>query len=351
MRQALHNANSDLTRQYPHYVVRIVSAEGEVGREHLDNFVDPERDTPVIATTSKLLSTGVDIPTCKNIVLFKPIGSIVDFKQIIGRGTRLFPDQDKLSFTIIDYSGATALFADPDFDGTPERIVETVIDDEGKTISEDIQYEDAITDEDQSDVEHVEDVEDRARKFYIDDGEVYVTAEAVYILVKGGTSLNVVRYEDYVADQIRRLYPAASDLRATWRSSLRRDQVVAALESRGVTLAELAERTGLQDADPFDLLVHIAWNGALTSRRDRASRLRREHHDFFARFGPDAREILDDLLNKYADHGVDQLDDLRILEVPPLSDRGTPIEIAARFGGADELRTAVNEMQERIYAA
>jgi type I restriction enzyme R subunit len=353
MRLALHEANGDLTRQYPHYVARIVSAEGDVGREHLENFVDPEKETPVIATTSKLLSTGVDIPTCRNIVLFKPIGSIVEFKQIIGRGSRLYPDQDKLSFTILDYSGATALFADPDFDGLPERIVEEEVDDAGVTISQAIELESEIeSDEKPPEVAALEEIEGKeAQKYYIDDGEIYVTAEAVYLLVEGGTSLTVVRYEDYVADQVRRLYPAAGDLRARWRHADGRDEVLAALDSRGITLAELADRTGLEDADPFDLLVHVAWNGALTSRRDRAARLRREHGEFFGHFGPEAREILDELLDKYADHGVDQLDDLRILEVPPLSERGTPVEIAARFGGARQLRNAVDELQELLYAA
>jgi type I restriction enzyme R subunit len=356
MRQALHEANHDLTRQFPHYVARIVAAEGDVGREHLDDFIDPERDTPVIATTSKLLSTGVDIPTCRNIVLFKPIGSIVDFKQIIGRGTRLFPDHDKLSFTILDYSGATALFADPDFDGVPERIVEETVDDEGAAVSEVVELDAAasnnvvMADDDEAPAE-VDELERTARKYYVDDGEAYITAEAVYLLVDGGSTPRVVQYEDYVADQVRRLYTAAGDLRARWRTAEGRDEVTSALEARGITLAELAERTCLEEADPFDLLVHVAWNGALTSRRDRAARLRREHADFFARFAPEARQILDELVDKYAEHGVDQLDDLHILEVPPLSEHGTPVQIAARFGGSTKLRQAVDELQELLYVA
>jgi len=352
MRQALHEANADLTRQYPHYVARIVSVEGTVGREHLDNFIDPEMETPVIATTSKLLSTGVDIPTCRNIVLFRPIGSIVEFKQIIGRGTRLFPDQDKLSFTILDYTGATALFADPSFDGLPERVVAEVIDDAGETITQEVELETEVENGKPTEISALEELKgEKVRKYYVDDGEVYVTAEAVYVLVGGGTSLKVVRYEDYVADQVRRIYPAAGDLRARWRNAAGRDEVEAALEARGITLPELAERTGLEDADPFDLLIHIAWNGSLTSRRERAARLRREHREFFDRFSLEAREILDELLEKYADHGVDQLDDLRILEVSPLSERGTPVEIAERFGGAKHLREIVDELQELLYAA
>ncbi|MDP9226070.1 MAG: DEAD/DEAH box helicase family protein [Actinomycetota bacterium] len=351
MRLALHEANSDLTRQYPHYAARIVSAEGDVGRELLDDFIDPEKEAPVIATTSKLLGTGVDIPTCRNIVLFKPIGSIVDFKQIIGRGTRLFPDQDKLSFTIIDYSGATTLFADPEFDGVPEHVVEETVDDHGQIVAEELELETVPVEARDEEETLIDELEARARKYYVDEGEAYVTAEAVYLLVEGGQSLKVVQYEDYVAEQVRRLYPAAGDLRASWRSSEGRDEVLTALEARGITLAELAERTGLVDADPFDLLVHVAWNGALTSRRDRAARLKREHDDFFTRFQPEAREILEQLLDKYSDHGLDQLDDLHVLELPPLSDHGTPVEIAARFGGAQELREAVDELEALLYAA
>jgi len=351
MRLALHEMNADLTRQYPHYVARIVSAEGDVGRELMDDFIDPERESPVIATTSKLLSTGVDIPTCRNIVLFKPIGSIVDFKQIIGRGTRLFPDHDKLSFTILDYSGGTALFADPDFDGMPEQIVEEAIDLEGETVSEELELETPPVDAGTAEEAIVEELEERARKFYVDEGEAYVTAEAVYLLVEGGKSLHVVQYEEYVADQVRRLYPAAGDLRSRWRTADGRDEVLAALETRGITLPELAERMGLIEADPFDLLVHVAWNGPLTSRRERATRLTREHKEFFARFQPEAREILEQLLDKYANHGLDQLDDLHVLEVPPLSEYGTPVEIAGRFGGAHKLRQAVDQLEALLYAA
>lgn len=353
MRQALHEANEDLTRQYPHYVARIVSAEGDVGRELLDRFIDPESETPVIATTSKLLSTGVDIPTARNIVLFKPIGSIVEFKQIIGRGTRLYPDQDKLSFTIIDYSGATALFADPDFDGVPEQIVEEEIDEEGNAVEELVVAEpEPLYETGEGEGVLPEEVErEGVEKYYVDEGEVSITAEAVYVLKADGSGLQVVTYEDYVTDQVRRLYPSADDLRARWRTHAGRDEVVRALATRGITFDELAERTGLVDADPFDLLVHVAWNGPLSSRRDRAARVRREHAEFLASFRPEARAILHDLLEKYADHGVDQLDDLGVLEVPPLSEHGSPVEIAAHFGGAASLRRAVEELEELLYAA
>lgn len=360
MRMALHEANASLTRQYPHYVVRIVSDEGDVGREHLGNFIDPEQDTPVIATTSKLLSTGVDIPTCRNIVLFRPIGSIVEFKQIIGRGTRLASDHDKLWFQILDYAGATAHFADPGFDGVPEAITEELIDDHGDQVEETVvaSPEPTYGDQDKagalgpSDETTAEDLETAgARKYYVDDSEVFVTAQSVYVIDPGDQRLRVVAYDNFAADQVRRLYPKANDLRARWRTAGGRDEVVLELTRRGVTFEELAERTGLLDADPFDLLVHLAWNAPLVTRRDRVNRLKREQRAFLEQFSAEARDVLEALLEKYADHGIAQLDDFGILQVPPLSSYGTPIEIAARFGGPGKLHKAVDHLGDLLYAA
>jgi type I restriction enzyme R subunit len=350
MRRALNNANTDLVRQHANYVVRIVSLEGDVGAEHLGNFADPESSTPVIATTSKLLSTGVDIPTVHNIVLFKPIGSMVEFKQIIGRGTRLYPDEDKLTFEIIDYSGATALFEDPDFDGPPEAIVEEEIDETGEVVEtlEVHEPEPEYVSEAEEDAEHLE--EKGAQKLYVDDEPVYVVAEGFYLPDPESGKLQLVSYSDYVAGEVRRLFADPADLRSRWRTQEGRDEVVKALASRGIDFEEVAERSGLPEADPFDLLVHIAWNGPATSRRDRATRLRREQSELLESFRPEAREILDELLEKYAEFGPAELD-LRVLEVPPLSQRGTPVEIAARFGGPENLRKAVDDLRALLYAA
>ena len=347
MRAALAEANADLVRRHPDYVVRIVSDEGDVGREHLGNLIDVESATPVIATTSKLLGTGVDIPTLRNVVLFKPIGSMVDFKQIIGRGTRLFPDDDKLSFEIIDYSGATALFEDPEFDGVPESITTEEIDDEGAVVAGD---EVAEPEPEYGDDEEPTPTE-RARKLYVDGLEVTVSAEGFYLPDAEGGRLRLVEYADHTADEVRRLFGGADDLRARWRSHDGRDAVVESLAARGIDIRELGERAGLEDADALDLLVHVAWNGPATSRRQRAQRLRREHEEFFERWEPEARSILEELLEKYAEWGVSQLDDLAVLEVPPLSEHGTPVEIAERFGGGEALQDAVEELTALLYAA
>lgn len=353
MRRALHNANSDLTKQYPNYVVRIVSEEGDVGKGHLSDFADTEKDVPVIATTSQLLSTGVDLPTVRNIVLFRPIGSIAMFKQIIGRGTRLFPDEDKLSFEIIDYSGATALFEDPEFDGPPERVEEEEIDDEGNVVDEVVLVEPTPTlepiPEDGMDPEELDD--ETTTKFYIDDLEVWVTAEAIYHLNPNTERLHLVEYRDYVADTVRMLYPDAAGLRGQWANGEGRRGILDALSARGIDATELAERTGLIDADPLDLLVHVAWNQPLATRSDRARRVLKEHAEFFEQYRPEAREILQELLQKYADYGITELDDRSILQVPPISALGTPVEIAARFGNADDLWAAVSKLGDLLYAA
>jgi type I restriction enzyme, R subunit len=182
MRRALHNANSDLTQRHPNYVVRIVSDEGDIGKGHLSDFVDPEKETPVIATTSQLLSTGVDVQTLRNVVLFRTIGSMSLFKQIIGRGTRLFPDDDKLSFDIIDYSGATALFEDPEFDGPPERVDREEIDGQGNVVHATVvEQPEPMYDETGPPSDETLDPADLPEprtKLYIDDAEVWVTAEA-----------------------------------------------------------------------------------------------------------------------------------------------------------------------------
>jgi type I restriction enzyme R subunit len=345
MRTALARANADLVRQHPNYVVRIVSAEGDVGVEHLGDFADVERPTPVIATTSKLLSTGVDMPTVRNIALFKPIGSIVEFKQIIGRGTRLYPDDDKLSFEIIDYSGATALFEDPDFDGPPEALVTEEIDGAGALV----EGGEVAEPEPEYGEEGETEPPERARKLYVDGGEVSVSAEGFYLPDPESGRLRLVEYDDYAAAEVRRLFAGPADLRTRWRTHDGRDAVVETLAARGISLGELAEHAGLRDADALDLLVHVAWNGPATSRRERAQALRREHEEFFTRYEPEARAVLEELLEKYAEFGVSQLEDLRVLEVPPLSEHGSPTEIEAQFGGPGSLREAVDKLADLLY--
>jgi len=354
MRKALNNFNADITCNNPDYVTRVVSDEGEVGKVHLGHFQDPEKVFPVLVTTSKLLSTGVDVPTCRNIVLFKPINSMVEFKQIIGRGTRLYVDEDKFWFTILDYVAATRLFYDPDFDGIPELTTEETINAHGEVTSTTESGEARVAAEGVSD--EVEEVipgerEDEPRKYYVDGVLVSILREVVQEMDPQGKELRVLRYEDYTREQVRTLYGSARKMRSAWRDPDKRKAMIAELESRGVSFEQLADATGRPDADPFDLLIHVAFNAPLRSRRERAEAVRREHKDFFDTHGPQAREVLEYLLDKYADHGVAQLTDLHILELPDVPVKGTVIEIAGFFGGVQQLRAATQTLQALIYTA
>jgi type I restriction enzyme R subunit len=306
------------------------------------------------------LTTGVDAPTCKNVVLARVVGSMPEFKQIIGRGTRLRPDYGKLAFNIIDYTGtATRMFADPAFDGDPVREDEAVINSEGEVIEE-RQIEEVLPDPDdfpegETQPGGAEDLEtDREtgpRKFYVDGGEVSIVRHLVYELDADGRQLAVRQLTDYTGDKVRTLYPNASELRADWLDPERRAEIVERLEEKGIDLDSLADSVGRSEADPFDLLCHLAYNAPLRTRRERADRLIREQDEFLAGFGPAAREVLNAVLEKYAEHGSAQFKLPDILEVPPFNEWGNVIEIAARFGGGKELRSAVTELQRLLYTA
>jgi type I restriction enzyme R subunit len=354
MRAALINLNSDLVQRYPDYVCRVTAAEGEFGRAHLGRFQEPDTTSPVILTTSQLLTTGVDAPTCKNIVLARVINSMTDFKQIIGRGTRVREDYNKLFFNILDYTGsATRLFADPEFDGEPARITEEEMNNAGETVpgTEKIEeppqpdtetgvVEPALTDEEET----------PRRKYYFDGGQVEIAAHMVYELDPEGKQLRVVKFTDYTGDKVRTLYPSVFDLRRHWSDPGQRTAVIRALEQRGIALDELRKESKHEDADPFDLLCHIAFNSPLRSRRDRAETLKKNRKDFFQHYAPEARAVLEDLLEKYAQYGTAEFELPETLQVPPISARGTVSEITAFFGGPQNLRNAVNELQTLLYA-
>ncbi|CUB00948.1 EcoAI/FtnUII family type I restriction enzme subunit R [Pannonibacter indicus] len=357
MRHVLATVNADLVKDYPDYVCRVTADEGDIGSAHRAKFQDVETKTPVILTTSQLLTTGVDAPTCKNVVLARIVGSMPEFKQIIGRGTRLRPDYGKLAFNIIDYTGtATEKFADPAFDGEPVREQEEVIDAEGAVIEEH-ETEEPIPDPvDMPDLpDYPVDIDDEPdtgpRKFYVDGGEVEIIRHMVYELDADGKQLACRQLTDYTGDKVRTLYPNASELRADWLDPQRRAEIVERLEDKGIDLETLGVAVGKPEADPFDLLCHLAYNAPLRTRRERADRVKWDQFAFFERFGPQAREVLDALLEKYAEHGSAQFKLPDILEVPPFNEWGNVVEIASRFGGSKELRGAVTELQRLLYTA
>lgn len=356
MRKALNNCNYDLVQKYPDYVCRVVSDEGDIGRGHLDRFLELETKTPVILTTSQLLTTGVDAQTCKNIVLFKVINSMVDFKQIIGRGTRVREDYGKLFFTILDYTGsATRMFTDPEFDGEPALITDEKIDDEGNTIES--KYEDLHENESQEDTSATsretptttDDSEGEPRKYYVNGSSVEIIADVVYELDSDGKRLAPIKYTDYTQKQVRSMYTSASELRSKWSYSEQREQIVSLLMQKGITIEQLADATKKYEADPFDLLCHVAYNAPIRTRKERAEKLRANKKEFFDRFGEEARQVLNEMLDKYIEFGTEQLTDTNILKVPPISLHGNLMEISGLFGGPAALRNSLGELQALLY--
>jgi type I restriction enzyme R subunit len=352
MRTALSNLNSDLVANYPDYVCRVTADEGDIGRGHLSRFQDIDTKVPTILTTSQLLTTGVDAPTCKNVVLARVVGSMSEFKQIIGRGTRVRDDYGKLWFNILDYTGsATRLFADPAFDGDPVRITEEEVNEEGEvTAVRETEIETEGEPPTDTSPEILEPPGEGRQKFYFDGGQVEIAAHLVYELDPNGKQLRVVRYTDYAAETIRTLCPTAPALREQWADPVKRSEIIQGLQERGVDFAELSDAAQQPDADPFDLLCHLAFNAPLRTRRERAQQLKAANPDFFTRYSPEARQVLEELLEKYAEHGDAQFVLPDVLRVPPISNHGQIGEIIHLFGGPNELRNAVSELQGHLYA-
>ena len=358
MRTALNNLNADLAQQYPDYVCRVTADEGDIGRGHMQRFQDVETRTPVILTTSQLLTTGLDAPTCRNVVLVRLVNSMVEFKQIIGRGTRVRDDYGKLWFNILDYTGsATRNFADPAFDGDPAFATQEEIDANGKTKSVEVETPEQPEDE----TGEVNETGGRIaidpfpgeqrRKFYFDGGQVEIAAELVHELDADGKQLRVVKLTDYTAEKVRTLCASPDELRARWADAGQRADILQQLAERGIDFATVAAQAGQPDADPFDLLCHLAFNAPVLTRRQRADRVKRLQAAFFQYYQPEAQEILRDLLEKYARDGELQFTLPDVLKLPPISHHGNVNEIIGKFGGADQLRTAVNQLQSLLYAS
>lgn len=360
MRQALVAENADLVARDPQWAVRITGADGETGKRLLAELCDPESESPVVVTTSRMLSTGVDVPDLTHVVLFRPVGSLVEFKQIIGRGSRLYPDKCKTSFEIVDYVDATRLFDDPAFDGRPLAVCVEEVDDNGAVVDVVIEtapstpevvpelHEPAPVYEAGGSGEVVED-RPRTRKYVVDGVSVVLTAEGYLVPDTGTGRLRLVEYADYVGDRVRRLAPDQGELRRRWVDRRLRLALEAELQADGIAIADLEERTGRVGADPFDLLVHAAWRVAPQTRAGRAkiARAGLSEQQLDAR----ARRVLNCLLDVYADHGIDEMSDPLALSVPPLAPYGTEVEIVRWFGDAAAFRDAVARLQQDLYPA
>ncbi|MFM2004767.1 MAG: hypothetical protein RLZZ09_422 [Pseudomonadota bacterium] len=364
MRQELLNTNSDLVKQHPDYVCRVTADEGAIGLAHLSNFQDVDKPTPVILTTSQLLTTGVNAEMVKNVVLARVVGSRSEFKQIVGRGTRLKVDYGKQYFNIIDFTGtATHHFADPDFDGDPAWIEEVTVDETGEQVG--ITEAEAESEQEDVPVEYefpeeqigpdtgipINEPPPEPRKFYIDGGEVEVIGHLVYDLDTDGKKLQVVKYTEYSGRAVRSLYPSRETLQSAWANPDTRTEVLRELTERGISFEELASSSEQPDADPFDLLCHLAWNAPLLTRRQRADAAKRQAQDLFAQHGETAREILSLLLDRYVERGILQFNALsELMKVQPFDRYGSPSEIATRhFGGVRGMKDAVSRLQAALY--
>jgi type I restriction enzyme R subunit len=345
MRSALINENSDLYAGNSKYVMQITGDNSE-GKAELDNFILPESKYPVIVTTSKLLSTGVDVQTCKLIVLDKRIESMTEFKQIIGRGTRINEAYDKAYFTIIDFRKATELFADKDFDGEPVQIYEPK---EGEPI--------VPPDETDSTIDGGETAIDdgvqigrtgksvKRTKYYVGDVEVLLVSERVQYYGADG-KLITESLNDYTRKAVQKNFASLNDFLSRWTSADKKQALIEELQKEGVLLDALADEVG-KDFDPFDLVCHVAFGQKPLTRRERAENVKKRN--YFARYEAKARAVLEALLDKYTDEGLDNIEDPKILKIQPFDKYGTPSEIIQAFGGRDKYFEAIKELESQLY--
>ena len=357
MRQALVNANADLAAENPRYVMRITGDNAE-GKAELDNFINPEERYPVIVTTSKLMSTGVDAQTCKLIVLDQRIQSMTEFKQIIGRGTRINEDYGKFYFTILDFKKATELFADPDFDGDPVQVYKPQPD------QDPVPPEDQADDPPEGDTEVDEDGDDvpplppdidlppdvpppKRKKWYVADVPVWTVAERVQYYGTNG-KLITESLKDYTRKTVLEEFASLDDFLRSWNTAEQKEAILEELEEHGVLLEALADEVG-KDFDTFDLICHVAYDRPPLTRKERADNVRKK--DYFAKYGDQARAVLEALLDKYSNQGITAIEKMGVLKVQPFDEFGTPIEIINLFGGKDEYLKAVRGLEQELYAA
>jgi type I restriction enzyme, R subunit len=353
MRQALINENADLVADNHRYVMRITGGDAE-GQAELGNFIDPESKYPVLVTTSRLLSTGVDVQTCRVIALDREVNSMTEFKQIVGRGTRVHEDTHKFYFTLIDFRGATTHFADPAFDGEPVQIYEPgegdpvappddvlPIDEEGAPLPETPGADETIVDQPGLPLPPG----GPQKKVYVDGVSATISAERVEYLDEHG-NLVTESLRDFTKKALKKRFASLDDFLKRWKVADRKQAIVEELEAEGLPLDPIAEEIG-KNLDPFDLICHVAFDKKPLTRRERAENVRKR--DVFTKYEGQARAVLDALLAKYADEGVLNLDDTNVLTIPPLSTLGTRVELVRAFGGKEQFVAAVREMQSALY--
>lgn len=369
MRQALLSyAPPEITEKSDKYIVRI-TGDDPVAKGYLESFINPEERFPVIATTSKLMTTGTDAKTCKLIVLDSNIGSMTEFKQIIGRGTRVEEDLGKLYFTIIDFRNVTDKFADKDFDGAPvkikvssqgDKLSEEVID-EGTgddqidpVTGEKVQFEEVYGFDDSGNMELgektppygvVEPVETKKEKVYVAGVDVSILSERRQFLDANG-KLITCSLKEFTKTGILTSYRSLDNFLQAWNDAEKKRAIIEELENQGIIFEELKDEIK-NDLDIFDLICHIAWDAPALTRKERAENVRKRN--YWTKYGDKARNVLNAILDKYAETGIEAIEDMKVLTVPPITDIGTPKEIIDSFGGKPQYLQAIRELEAEIY--
>jgi type I restriction enzyme R subunit len=351
MRQALINENADLVAKHPTFCVKI-TGDDEVGKRELDNFTDVEKRFPVIATTSKMLTTGIDTKMVKLVVLESNIVSMTEFKQIIGRGTRIREADGKVYFTIMDFRKATNLFANPDFDGDPVQIYEPAI---GEEIlpeeNDDIEHQEGIEDFIVTDPQDlIPDVsidgdDDRPKKFYIKNIPVRVMHERVQYYGPDG-KLITESLKDYTRTNIKKEFDSLETFLTRWNNTEKKNELYSELAEHGVLLEALKEEVG-KDLDPFDLICHIAFDQPALTRKERANNVRKRN--YFSKYNELAQQVLSSLLDKYEDEGITSIETGSVLKVKPLNLLGGPVELVKAFGKRKDFESALKELDNELY--
>ena len=361
MRQALINENKDLYAENDRYIMRI-TGDNDIGKAQLENFIDEESKYPVIAVTSKLMTTGVDAKMCKLIVLENNINSMTEFKQIIGRGTRLLEDYGKTYFTIMDFRNASRLFADPEFDGKPEVVIDIggndPVDEPETPTGEEGTAEDAGSDgvnedgptygSDGKDLFDDEEGDDKPRKYYVGDVTVRVLSERVQYVDKDG-KLITESLIDYTRKNILQQYSRLDDFLLTWTEAEKKQAIIDELQDDGVLLEAVRQELGKTELDDFDLICHIAYDKAPLTKRERAENVKKRHYLY--KYSDLAKQVIEALLDKYANDGIRDIEDTKVLQLKEFQKIGSPMKIVKSFGGKEAYLKAVQELENEIYYA
>ena len=356
MRSEIARENADVVSQNYKYVMRI-TGDNDIGKRELDNFIDPESAYPVIATTSELMTTGIDAQTCKVIVLDKNINSMTAFKQIIGRGTRINEAYNKHYFTILDFRNATDLFADPQFDGDPIRVKPVSEDEDLSTIiDEEESDETPLVDEETGDEIRIEPPKIRQPEImgeFVPQRKVVINGVDVSVLVLRELSFDkdgkliTRKLTDYTKEIVTDQFATLNEFLNKWNQADKKETIILELEEKGVPVGDLVNAVD-KKLDLFDLICHVAFDQPPLTRRERANNVRKRN--YFTKYGEKARAVLDSLLDKYADEGIQEIENIKVLKEPPISDLGSPTEIIKGvFGGKDKYLEAVKELEQELY--